>query len=258
MRPISLTIGTRSVAGFTQLIDVLGADHGGYVKRIKAVVAALSDNKVTTDIKLIQLVKLWKNGEPFKMSKRAGTFVTLRDVVEQAGADVTRFHMLTRKNDAPLDFDFDKVLEQSKDNPVFYVQYAHARIRSVARKARGHRARRARSCGPAEMKLARTLAEFPRVVEIAAKAHEPHRIAFYLYDVAQDLHALWNKRQRNARIALPAGRSGTHCGENRPALCNSGCDFGWSCYSWRQAGRGNAINFPAGNPAKKTGTRAVG
>jgi len=179
--------------GFDQLINVFGADHGGYVKRLKAVVAALSDNKVAIDIKLIQLVKLFKNGEPFKMSKRAGTFVTLRDVVEQAGADVTRFHMLTRKNDAPLDFDFAKVLEQSKDNPVFYVQYAHARIRSVARKAAGIVPTTPVLEDGAELKLARTLAEFPRVVEIAAKGHEPHRIAFYLYEVAQDLHSLWNR-----------------------------------------------------------------
>ncbi|MFZ9134282.1 MAG: arginine--tRNA ligase, partial [Gemmobacter sp.] len=121
--------------GFDLLIDVLGADHGGYVKRLKAVVGALSDERVALDVKLIQLVKLWKDGEPFKMSKRAGTFVTLRDVVEQVGADVTRFMMLTRKNDVALDFDFDKALEQSKDNPVFYVQYAHARARSVIRKA---------------------------------------------------------------------------------------------------------------------------
>ena len=122
--------------GFDALIDIFGADHSGYVKRMKAAVAALSQGRVPLDIKLIQLVKLWKNGEPFKMSKRAGTFVTLRDVVEQAGPDVTRFVMLTRKNDAALDFDFDKVLEQSKDNPVFYVQYANARVNSVLRKAR--------------------------------------------------------------------------------------------------------------------------
>ena len=114
--------------GFDQLIDIFGADHGGYVKRMKAAVSALSNEKVSLDIKLTQLVKLYKDGEPFKMSKRAGTFVTLRDVVKQVGPDVTRFVMLTRKNDAPLDFDFDKVQEQSKDNPVFYVQYAHARI----------------------------------------------------------------------------------------------------------------------------------
>lgn len=182
--------------GFEQLIDVLGADHGGYVKRMKAAVAALSGNRVPLDVKLIQLVKLMKNGEPFKMSKRAGTFVTLRDVVEQAGPDVTRFVMLTRKNDAPLEFDFDKVMEQTKDNPVFYVQYAHARIRSVLRKA--GEAGIAPATRPdledeAEFKLARTLAEWPRLVEIAAKGHEPHRIAFYLYELASDFHALWNR-----------------------------------------------------------------
>jgi len=121
--------------GFDEIIDIFGADHGGYVKRMKAAVSALSDGKVGCDIKLVQLVKLFKNGEPFKMSKRAGTFVTLRDVIDQVGPDVTRFVMLTRKNDAPLDFDFDKVMEQSKDNPVFYVQYAHARVQSVLRKA---------------------------------------------------------------------------------------------------------------------------
>ena len=121
--------------GFDELIDVLGADHGGYVKRMKAAVAALSDGRVPLDVKLCQLVRLFKGGEPFKMSKRAGTFVTLRDVIEQVGPDVTRFVMLTRKNDAPLDFDFDKVLEQSKDNPVFYVQYAHARAQSVLQRA---------------------------------------------------------------------------------------------------------------------------
>ena len=189
--------------GFDQLIDVFGADHGGYVKRMKAAVAALSENRVPLDIKLIQLVKLFKNGEPFKMSKRAGTFVTLRDVVEQAGADVTRFHMLTRKNDAPLDFDFDKVLEQSKDNPVFYVQYAHARVASVARKAAEAGvdvtdaalagADLTRNRHEAELELARKVAEWPRHVEIAARANEPHRIAFFLYEIASDLHALWNR-----------------------------------------------------------------
>ncbi len=189
--------------GFDQLIDVFGADHGGYVKRMKAAVAALSENRVPLDIKLIQLVKLFKNGEPFKMSKRAGTFVTLRDVVEQAGADVTRFHMLTRKNDAPLDFDFDKVLEQSKDNPVFYVQYAHARVASVLRKAAEAgvdvsdaalgAADLSLNTHPAELELARKIAEWPRHVEIAARANEPHRIAFFLYEIASDLHALWNR-----------------------------------------------------------------
>ncbi|MCC5972498.1 MAG: arginine--tRNA ligase [Rubellimicrobium sp.] len=189
--------------GFDALIDIFGADHGGYVKRMKAAVAALSQGRVPLDIKLMQLVKLWKNGEPFKMSKRAGTFVTLRDVVEQVGPDVTRFHMLTRKNDAPLDFDFDKVLEQSKDNPVFYVQYAHARIQSVLRRARdaGVDVSDAALAGAdlsglaheAELKLARQIAEWPRLVEIAARGNEPHRIAFYLYDLASDLHALWNR-----------------------------------------------------------------
>ena len=194
---------TKIERGFDQLIDVFGADHGGYVKRMKAAVAALSENRVSLDIKLIQLVKLFKNGEPFKMSKRAGTFVTLRDVVEQAGAGVTRFHMLTRKNDAPLDFDFAKVLEQSKDNPVFYVQYAHARVASVLRKAREMgvdlsdaalaKADLDRNSHEAERALAKKIAEWPRLVEIAARANEPHRVAFYLYELASELHALWNR-----------------------------------------------------------------
>ena len=189
--------------GFDQLIDIFGADHGGYVKRMKAAVSALSGGRVPIDIKLIQLVKLFKNGEPFKMSKRAGTFVTLRDVVEEVGADVTRFVMLTRKNDMALDFDFDKVMEQSKDNPVFYVQYANARINSVLRKARdaGVAVDDATLAGanlgllshPAELALIGKLAEWPRLVEIAAKGNEPHRVAFYLYELASDLHGLWNR-----------------------------------------------------------------
>jgi arginyl-tRNA synthetase len=196
--------------GFDILIDILGADHGGYVKRLKAVVAALSGGKVPLDVKLTQLVKLWKNGEPFKMSKRAGTFVTLRDVVEQAGKDVTRFIMLTRKNDAALDFDFDKVLEQSKDNPVFYVQYAHARINSVIRKAgeAGIAADDATLAGAnldllghdAELALARKIAEWPRLVEIAARGHEPHRIAFYLYELASEFHGFWNRGNDDASL----------------------------------------------------------
>ncbi|PIE09113.1 MAG: arginine--tRNA ligase [Rhodobacterales bacterium] len=180
--------------GFDALIDVFGADHGGYVKRMKAAVSALSDGKTPLDIKLTQLVRLFKNGEPFKMSKRAGNFVTLRDVVDQVGPDVTRFHMLTRKNDAPLDFDFDKVLEQSRENPVFYVQYAHARVRSALRKADGV----ALTDTPvledaAEFAVAKKLAEWPRLVEIAARTHEPHRVAFYLYDLASEFHALYHK-----------------------------------------------------------------
>ncbi len=189
--------------GFDALIDVFGADHGGYVKRMKAVVSALSDGKVPLDIKLTQLVKLWKNGEPFKMSKRAGNFVTLRDVVDQVGPDVTRFVMLTRKNDAPLDFDFDKVLEQSRENPVFYVQYAHARVMSVLRRAAEAEiatddatlvgADLSKIDHASELTVAKKLAEWPRLVEIAARTNEPHRVAFYLYELAGDFHALWNK-----------------------------------------------------------------
>jgi arginyl-tRNA synthetase len=189
--------------GYDLLIDVFGADHGGYVKRMKAAVSALSDGKTPLDIKLTQLVKLYKNGEPFKMSKRAGTFVTLRDVVEQVGADVTRFVMLTRKNDANLDFDFDKVLEQSRENPVFYVQYAIARVNSVLRRAAEagivvddavlQTADLSKLSHDAEIGVARKIAEWPRLVEIAARTNEPHRVAFYLYELASDLHGLWNK-----------------------------------------------------------------
>ncbi len=188
--------------GFDMLIDIFGADHGGYVKRMKAAVSALSEGRVPLDIKLIQLVKLFKNGEPFKMSKRAGTFITLRDLVDMVGADVARFHMLTRKSDAALDFDFDKVVEQSKENPVFYVQYAHARICSALRKAAeaGVDVSDATLAEvtpdlshTAEVALAAKLAEWPRLVEIAARTHEPHRIATYLSEVASDLHGLWNQ-----------------------------------------------------------------
>jgi arginyl-tRNA synthetase len=189
--------------GFDELIDIFGADHGGYVKRMKAAVSALSNGRVPLDIKLVNLVKLYKNGEPFKMSKRAGTFVTLRDVVSQAGADVTRFMMLTRKNDVPLDFDFAKVLEQSKDNPVFYVQYANARIGSVMRKsteagmavddAALAKADLSLLSHPAEIDLMQKIAEWPRLVDIAARGNEPHRVAFYLYELASEFHGLWNK-----------------------------------------------------------------
>ena len=195
---------------FDQLIDIFGADHGGYVKRMKAAVSALSDDKVKFDIKLTQLVKLFKRGEPFKMSKRAGTFVTLRDLVDQVGSDVTRFVMLTRKNDAPLDFDFEKVLEQSRDNPVYYVQYASARIHSVLRKAKEagiyfdeKQVKYETFCEithEAEIKIAKKLAEWPRLVEISAKTHEPHRIAFYLYELASDFHSLWNKGSENVEL----------------------------------------------------------
>ncbi|NKB27224.1 MAG: arginine--tRNA ligase [Rhodobacteraceae bacterium] len=189
--------------GFDALIDVFGADHGGYVKRMNAAVSALSDGRVPLDVKLVQLVRLYQNGEPFKMSKRAGTFVTLRDVVDRVGPDVARFVMLTRKNDAPLDFDMAKVLEQSRENPVFYVQYAHARVQSVLRKAA--EAGIATNLSPAlsdasELSVARKIAEWPRLVEIAARTHEPHRIAFYLYELASEFHALWNRGNDDASL----------------------------------------------------------
>jgi arginyl-tRNA synthetase len=189
--------------GFDELINIFGADHSGYVKRLKAVVSALSENRVTLDIKLIQLVKLLKGGQIVKMSKRAGTFVTLRDLIDEVGPDVVRFVMLTRKNDVALDFDFDKVTEQSKDNPVFYVQYANARINSILRKAREAgvdvtddtlaAAHLSHLSHPAELEVIRKLGEWPRLVEIAAKGNEPHRVAFYLYELASDFHGLWNK-----------------------------------------------------------------
>ncbi len=206
--------------GFDELIDIFGADHGGYVKRMKAAVSALSGGRVPLDIKLVQLVKLYKNGEPFKMSKRAGTFVTLRDVVSQAGADVTRFMMLTRKNDVALDFDFAKVLEQSKDNPVFYVQYANARIGSVLRKsieagmdvsdAALTQADFTLLSHPAEIDLMQKIAEWPRLVDIAARGNEPHRVAFYLYELASEFHGLWNKGNDDASLRfVQAGNTAT-------------------------------------------------
>ncbi len=190
--------------GFDQLIDVFGADHGGYVKRMKAAVSALSDGKTPLDIKLTQLVKLYKNGQEFKMSKRAGTFVTLRDVVDVVGRDVTRFMMLTRKNDAMFDFDLDAALAQSKENPVFYVQYAHARVCSVMRLAAEKEWEIPQDAALAqldlsalsdagELALIRKLAEWPRLVSTAAEANEPHRIAFYLYDLASEFHAHWHR-----------------------------------------------------------------
>jgi len=196
--------------GYDQLIDIFGADHGGYVKRMKAAVSALSGGKTPLDVKLIQLVKLFKNGEPFKMSKRAGTFVTLRDVVDQVGADVTRFIMLTRKNDAALDFDFDKALEQSSENPVFYVQYAHSRICSVLRNAaeKGVETSDAALADvdlsgldhPTELALIGKLAEWPRLVETAAKTHEPHRVATYLQELASDLHGHYNRGNKEVSL----------------------------------------------------------
>ncbi|HET7889490.1 MAG TPA: arginine--tRNA ligase [Bradyrhizobium sp.] len=196
--------------GFHNLVDVWGADHGGYIKRVEAAIKAVTDGKAALDVKIVQLVKLLRNGEPVKMSKRSGDFVTLREVVDEVGKDAVRFMMLYRKNDAVLDFDLAKVIEQSRDNPVFYVQYGHARGHSIFRTAReevlhdlpaeeGARlsylgaAPVDRLTDPAELSLLRKLAVYPRTVEAAAVAHEPHRIAFYLYDLASEFHALWTK-----------------------------------------------------------------
>ena len=179
-----------------QLIDIWGADHAGTVKRIQAAVAALTGGKTRFDVKLVQMVRLLRDGEPVKMSKRAGNFVTLADVVSEVGKDVVRFTMLTRKADAQMDFDFAKVVEASKDNPVFYVQYAHARIRSLHRKAAelgiGADGADLALLDAAELALVKRAAQFPRLVESAAAAREPHRVAFYLYDLAAEFHAAWN------------------------------------------------------------------
>ncbi|MGV7218379.1 arginine--tRNA ligase [Bradyrhizobium sp. UFLA05-112] len=196
--------------GFADMIDVWGADHGGYIKRMQAAVKAVTATKAALDVKIVQLVKLLRNGEPVKMSKRAGDFVTLREVVDEVGRDAVRFMMLYRKNDAVLDFDLAKVIEQSRDNPVFYVQYGHARGHSIFRNARAEvfpdlpettdvriawllDSALERLSDPVELDLLRRLAIFPRTVEAAATAHEPHRIAFYLYDLASEFHALWTK-----------------------------------------------------------------
>jgi arginyl-tRNA synthetase len=199
----------KSDRGFNNLIDVFGADHGGYIKRMQAAVKAVTSGKATLDVKVVQLVRLLRNGEPVKMSKRSGDFVTLREVVDEVGSDAVRFMMLFRKNDAVLDFDLAKVLEQSKDNPVFYVQYGHARGHSIFKNAREvlpdlpvddsgrsaylGKAALERLSDPAELDLLRLLALYPRMIEAAATAHEPHRIAFYLYDLASEFHALWTK-----------------------------------------------------------------
>jgi arginyl-tRNA synthetase len=195
--------------GFRNLIDVWGADHGGYIKRMKAAVAAVSGGAAELDVKVIQLVRLLRDGEPVKMSKRSGDFVTLREVVDEVGRDAVRFMMLYRKNDAVLDFDLAKVKEQSRDNPVFYVQYGHARGHSIFRNAREEipdlpdddtaraallaGANLARLDDPAEIALMRRIAVYPRLIESAAGAHEPHRVAFYLYELASEFHALWTK-----------------------------------------------------------------
>lgn len=191
--------------GYSEMIYVLGADHGGYVKRLEAVARAVSEGKTKLTVLLCQLVKLYRHGEPVKMSKRSGDFVTLREVVEEVGSDSVRFMMLYRKNSEPLDFDFAKVTEQSKDNPVFYVQYAHARCMSIFRQAKEAfpdldleatdfaGAVAGQITDPTELQLIGKLAEYPRVIEAAAQSQEPHRLAFYLYDLASSFHAHWNK-----------------------------------------------------------------
>lgn len=198
--------------GFTDMIDIWGADHGGYVKRMGAALKALTGGKGSLDVKLCQMVNLMDGGKPVKMSKRAGTFVTLRDVIDEVGKDVVRFIMLTRKNDAGLDFDFAKVREQSKDNPVFYVQYAHARAYSVLRMAGDALGKDGVSDekvlaadlsllnDPSELSLIKMMAGWPRLVESAAEAHEPHRMAFYMYDLAAEFHQLWNKGKDDATL----------------------------------------------------------
>ena len=180
------------------LVNIWGADHAGTVKRVQSAVKALTDGRVDLDVKLIQMVRLFRSGEPVKMSKRSGSFVTLADVVREVGKDVVRFIMLTRRADAPLDFDFSKVVEASKDNPVFYVQYAHARISSLKRKAADAGVDLSTPADLSllddeELALVKRAAQYPRTIEGAALSHEPHRIAFYLYDLASDFHSLWNR-----------------------------------------------------------------
>lgn len=198
--------------GFANQIDVMGADHGGYVKRMQAATRAITEDKAALDVKICQLVQLMDKGESVKMSKRAGTFVTLRDLVDEVGKDVVRFIMLTRKNDAGLDFDLTAVTEQSRDNPVFYVQYAHARSHSVMRMAAAaipgidlsaealRNADLSRLTDDSELALIRTMGNWPRMVEAAAEAHEPHRLAFYMYDLASEFHALWTKGKEDVSL----------------------------------------------------------
>ena len=203
---------TKIDRNFRTLVDVWGADHGGYVKRMQAAVAALSDGKAKLEVKLCQLVRLMRAGEPVKMSKRSGEFVTLREVVDEVGADAVRFMMLMRKNDAPLDFDLMKVIEQSQDNPVFYVQYAHARCRSVLRQGKAvfpdfdldqkalAQADLSLLTDEGERELMRTFGQYPRVVGQAAEAHEPHRIAFFAHELATRFHAHWNRGKDAPRL----------------------------------------------------------
>ena len=202
--------------GFRQLIDVWGADHGGYIKRMQAAVKAVSGGKAALDVKLVQLVRLLRAGEPVKMSKRSGDFVTLREVVDEVGKDAVRFDMLYRKNDAVLDFDLAKVIEHTRENPVFYVQYGHARGESIFRNARVEMpdlplapservawlktAPLARLLDEGELGILRRIALYPRLLEAAAGAHEPHRVAFYLYELASEFHAQWTKGSESPHL----------------------------------------------------------
>jgi len=198
--------------GFKTMIDVWGADHGGYVKRMLAALEAVSDGAGTLDVKLCQMVHLKRGGEPLRMSKRAGTFVTLAELIDEVGRDVVRFMMLTRKNDSQMEFDLEKAMEQSRDNPVFYVHYAHARCRSVLRNGEDELGSDKTSLAalgsanlvlltdPAELDVIKVMAAWPRMVESAAEAHEPHRIAYYLNDLATQFHALWNKGNDDAKL----------------------------------------------------------
>lgn len=198
--------------GFSAMIDIFGGDHGGYVKRMKAAVSAMSGGRADLDIKLCQIVHLKKDGKPMRMSKRSGNFVLLRDLIDETGKDVVRFIMLTRRQDSQMEFDLDKALEQTRDNPVFYVQYAHARCRSVLRNALEifdnseitapalANADLSYLEDPTEMKLIRQMVDWPRVVESAAKANEPHRVAYFLHDLAECFHTLWNKGKDDTRL----------------------------------------------------------
>ena len=198
--------------GFDELIDVFGADHSGYVKRMKAVVKAFSDGKVNLDVKLCQLVRLFKDGSPYKMSKRAGNFVTLNDMISEVGKDVVRFLMLTRKNDAQLDFDFDKALEQSKDNVVFYVQYAHARCSSIIEKSMEFNLNwkiinideinLSLLSSENEKRIILKICEWPRVVESSGLSHEPHRIVFYLSELAHEMHSFQHEGKLNSDLRV--------------------------------------------------------
>ncbi|KLN61445.1 arginyl-tRNA synthetase [Kiloniella spongiae] len=198
--------------GFNTMINVWGADHGGYIKRMQAAVTAMTEKKGSLDVKVCQLVNLMRGGEMVRMSKRSGNFITLRSVIDEVGKDVVRFIMLTRKNDASLDFDLEKVVEQSRDNPVFYVQYAHARSCSVLKHSQNEfpdmdlsiaaleKVDLSELNSEGELSLIRRLCEWPRLLESAGEAHEPHRIAFYLYELAAELHGLWTKGKDNARL----------------------------------------------------------